>query len=96
MKFEEFKTLKEASIIPETENKQGGFDPKTPEQKKKWKKVDLITLPKDVEGTNCFNCKHIVKKDDEVGFCTHKDILDWVTKNMCCAVWDNDKVIRKF
>ena len=88
-----FKLWREsAENKPEHKNKQGVFDPK-PEDYAKWKKVDLITLP--VDGTNCFNCSFVAKKDD-IGFCTHSEILEWITPKMCCAKWDNPGVKRKF
>src|SRR5215475_12168783 len=82
------------SLPPEHKNKQGGFDPK-PEQYTKWKKVDLITLPESVSGTNCGNCKYWTDtKEKDVGFCTFKDILEFVTSRNCCAFWDNPGVKR--
>jgi len=83
-------------LWPEHRNKEGGFEPKTNEQKSKWKKVDLITLPEEVKGTNCFNCKFIAKKEGNVGYCTHKDVQEWVTSKMCCALWDHSNVKRSY
>lgn len=80
--------------VPAKKNEQGGFDP-SPGQIAKFKKVDLITLP--VEGTNCGNCMFMKpSSQDGVGFCTHKDIQEWVTKKMCCALWNNADVKRKW
>ncbi len=80
--------------VPEKKNDQGGFDP-APDQVKKFKKIDLITLP--VEGTNCGNCLFMKSSAQKgVGFCTHKDVQEWVTSHMCCVFWDNSKVERKW
>ena len=78
---------------PKKTNKEGGFDPK-PSQFKKWKKLDLITLPPQVSGTNCFNCEYIEKKTDEVGWCKHEEVLEYVGKNMCCKLWNHPDVKR--
>lgn len=80
--------------IPEKKNAQGGFDPTSKEQIKKFKKVDLITLP--VEGTNCGNCMFMVKVDKGVGWCNHKEVLEYVTPRMCCALWNNTDVKRQW
>lgn len=64
----------------------GGIIPK---DLKKAKKVDLITLPPDIKGTNCGNCKFM---DND--FCKHKEIQMPVNDRMCCAYWDNTKVKR--
>ena len=78
---------------PKHKNHQGGFDPQTPEQMAKWKAVDLITLPSDVTGTNCSNCMH-VSKQQGTGYCTHPEIQDFITQDMCCAKWNNKGVKR--
>jgi hypothetical protein len=78
---------------PLEKNKLGGFDPETKEQVNIFKHVDLITLPKEVEGTNCSNCR-FVRKQNNLGFCTHKEIQQWVTPRMCCAYWSHDDVKR--
>lgn len=57
------------------------------------KNVDLITLPKDIKGTNCANCKFI---DIEREYCTHKDVAQKVSPRMCCALWDAEGVKREW
>jgi hypothetical protein len=76
--------------------KEGGFTPKTPEQKRVFKKVDLIVLPKDIQGTNCFNCRYIGDKENEMGFCSHHEVRQYVTKKNCCGLWDHENVKREF
>ncbi len=76
-------------------NTIGGYDYPKGEQPIA-KKVDLITLPESVEGTNCFNCLYIKNDDNKKGFCTHKDIRLNVTKRMCCALWDNKGALRSW
>lgn len=72
-------------------NQMGGFDHEDNKEKKKFKHVDLITLPEDVKGTNCGNCKFWKKK-----FCTHPEIQLWVTERMCCAYWDHEGARRSW
>lgn len=64
-------------------NKYGGLKPPNKEYIAMSKRVDLVTLPG----------KDVVK---EKGFCYHKDINDWVTERMCCALWDSKGVIRDY
>jgi hypothetical protein len=71
-------------------NSQGGVVPQDLESAKK---VDLITLPEDVPGTNCFNCKWIEKKGD-VGHCKHPKVDQMVNDRNCCSLWDNSGVER--
>jgi hypothetical protein len=48
------------------------------------KNADLVTLPDDVRGTNCGNCRFF---DDD--YCTHEKVDQPVTPRECCALWDN-------
>jgi hypothetical protein len=76
-------------------NQQGGFDPQTDPQIKRFKHVDLITLPEDIKGTNCGNCSYM-RHQGKIGFCTHKEIQDWVTDRNCCAYWDHPNARRSW
>lgn len=80
---------------PTETNKDGGLEPSKPHIKV-WKKVDLITLPANIEGTHCFNCEYIAEKKGDIGWCKHEQIHQWVTKRMCCALWDHKKVKRQW
>lgn len=75
------------------ENKNGGMDYENRNDISRARKVDLITLPKNIAGTNCENCKfvNLFKM-----FCTHPDILLYVTDRMCCAMWDREGSIREW
>jgi len=53
--------------------------------------VDLITFPKDVDGTNCGNCEYF----DE-GYCRNKKVLSPVTDRMCCNQWDHKGTTREW
>lgn len=64
-------------------NKYGGLKPPNKEYIAMSKRVDLVTLP----GKDTVKVK---------GFCYHKDINDWVTERMCCALWDGKGVIRDY
>lgn len=74
-------------------NDNGGFD-YIGSGLKRAKKVDLITLPKNLTGTNCAigNCKYT----DENNFCTHPKIMLPVTDKMSCSLWDNDEAMRSW
>ena len=63
-----------------------------PEDLKKAKRVDLVTLPSKIEGTNCSNCKFI----NSEGFCENKEVQMLVNKRMCCALWDAKGTIRSW
>ncbi len=76
-------------------NEIGGYR-YSEEQNKIAKKVDLLTLPKGVEGTNCFNCVFIKKYDNHTGFCINKDIQLPVTSKMCCALWYGEGSFRSW
>lgn len=76
----------------ERKNANGGYDPIDKEDKNKFKKADLITLPKGIQGTNCSNCMYF-----ENGICNHQKLKGAkVTKRNCCAYWDHKNVDRKF
>jgi len=77
-------------------NKKGGIDPQNEESLKKAEAADLITLPEDVQGTNCFNCKfnEIIDPKKKVGYCMNKKVLQPVSSRMCCSLWDAEGSIR--
>ncbi len=79
-----------------TFNEQGGVISNKEDELKRAKKVDLITLPRDVEGTNCFNCKWIRDKRERIGYCSNKDVAQDVNKRMCCVKWSNKDEYRQF
>ena len=64
-----------------------------PTDLKKAKKLDLITLPESVKGTNCGNCRW-VKMENGAGFCQHREVKTWVNDRMCCVKWDHSEVRR--
>lgn len=68
-------------------NKQGGVYPTTTFELVRAKLVDLGTLPKNITGTNCGNCKHFKHGDGKIGYCKHPLIQQAVTARMCCAAW---------
>ena len=57
------------------------------------KRVDLITLPTGVPGTNCSLCRYI---DDDGDFCTHPEIRQPVNARNCCAKWDAPGTLRSW
>jgi hypothetical protein len=63
------------------------------------RRADLITLPPDVEGTNCHNCMfvdmaNLFEGNPHVAFCRHKEIRQYVTRKNCCIYWDNLATVR--
>jgi len=51
------------------------------------KEADLVTLPDNIQGTNCGNCFFFDPEKKE-GFCNHVKVLQHVTSRMCCSFWD--------
>jgi hypothetical protein len=78
---------------PEKPHKNGGFEP-TKANINTFKKVDLITLPTGIIGTNCFNCEYAEDKKDNIAWCKNEKVHLYVTNRQCCALWDNEKVKR--
>jgi len=77
-------------------NNQGGLLIYNKEDLERAKAADLVTLPEDVKGTNCYNCMYIFDKKDDIGFCKHPKVAQYVNERMCCALWDNRKIYRQF
>jgi hypothetical protein len=77
-------------------NELGGIEAQHEDELKRAKKVDLITMPRDIDGTNCFNCKFIRDKKERVGYCSHKDVSQDVNKRMCCVRWSRTGEYRQF
>lgn len=79
-------------------NKEDGIDYTSVEDNNKAKKADLITLPEEVKGTNCANCKFvkIIEEKAGLGFCEHPDVKLNVTKRMCCKLWDHNNASRSW
>lgn len=47
------------------------------------KKTDLVTLPANVQGTNCGNCEYF-----KANYCVNPKVRQPVNPRMCCALWD--------
>jgi hypothetical protein len=86
--------LVETDSRDEKKNSYGGLSPHNAEEKKIHKHADLITLPPEVKGTNCGNCKFVKDMKKGVGYCTHHDLECYVTDRMCCSYWNHEKVKR--
>lgn len=79
------------------ENDQGGVNETDRPALARAKKVDLVTLPEDIKGTNCYNCKWISKhKDKDKAMCTHSEVRQYVNGRMCCILWSNEGEYRPF
>jgi len=57
------------------------------------KKVDLIVLPRAVEGTNCGNCKWVDGTGSKMN-CDNPEVKQPVTDRLCCALWDRSDIKR--
>lgn len=77
-------------------NKAGGIDPEEKHLIERAKEADLVTLPKNIEGTNCYNCMYITDKSKDAGFCNHPKVKMLVNGRMCCALYDNKGILRSF
>ncbi len=79
-------------------NRKGGVDYTDNASNKRAKEADLVTLPKEVEGTNCANCRFVTVLDAKAGtgYCNHPKVKLNVTKRMCCAFWDNKDASRSW
>jgi hypothetical protein len=79
-------------------NSEGGVDPRTPEDMQVAQAVDLITLPKNVEGANCAGCMHARMLDEGLGhiFCTNPQVKQDVTPQMVCSLWDHPEIYRSW
>lgn len=78
-------------------NKLGGVSELDAPALERAKKSDLVTLPEDIEGTNCYNCKYISPyKNDGYAMCLQPRVRQFVNERMCCALWDNKDCYRAF
>ncbi len=77
-------------------NNQGGIYENTADALDRAKTVDLLTLPKDIKGTNCYNCKWIKSKTPQKGYCANPKVAQYVNQHMCCAVWDSSDAFRPY
>lgn len=78
-------------------NKLGGVNDTDSKALERAKKSDLVTLPEDVDGTNCYNCKWISQhRRENYSFCTHPSIRQNVNGRMCCVLWDAKGVYRPY
>jgi hypothetical protein len=81
-------------------NNQGGTIPSNETDKQRAEAADLITLPRAIEGTNCFNCEYIRPLKGAgargVGDCVHPDVAQMVTFRQCCIFWNAPGTRRDF
>ncbi len=54
----------------------------------------LVTLPTEIDGANCFNCRNLILGDKTKGFCSHPLIKQFVNERMHCMFWDNRKSLK--
>jgi hypothetical protein len=74
-----------------TVNEQDGFQYLDREDAKRAVGCDLGTLPLEIQGTNCGNCKYARAsvQDRNIIECAHPAVRLPVTARMCCAFWDS-------
>ena len=81
------------------ENKLGGVNEHDKTALDRARKVDLVTLPKGVKGTNCFNCKYISAHDNDeydAAMCINPYVRQYVNERMCCDLWSGVGEYRPF
>jgi hypothetical protein len=79
-----------------TLNKLGGINEKDEPAIKRAREVDLITMPANINGTNCYNCKWISSSKSDVSMCTQPKVRQLVNSRMCCVLWSNPEEYRPF
>lgn len=77
-------------------NKLGGINDLDASALKRAKETDLLTFDRDINGTNCYNCKWIKNKTQEHGYCGNPKVAQYVNNRMCCAVWDTNASYRPY
>lgn len=78
-------------------NPLGGINETDKPALERAQKADLVTLPRNVKGTNCYNCKWISEyKEKHYAFCKNKSVRQNVNGRMCCALWDAKGTYRPF
>lgn len=64
--------------------------------------VDFVTLPLNVQGTNCGNCRFVdygysrSTGESHGAFCMHPRVRFAVNDRCCCALWDAKGTLRHF
>jgi len=75
-------------------NNNGGLEDLDKDALSRAKHADLITFTQDIPGTNCFNCQWIRDKSQEAGYCSNKEIRQYVNGRMCCNYWNKPGTLR--
>jgi len=79
--------------VADVPNKLNGLNYTEPDEQRRAKVSDLITLPADIAGTNCGNCMFFTPGN---GFCRHAAVQLTVTQRMCCKFWKNAKQLNSW
>jgi hypothetical protein len=83
--------------MPLEKNDLGGINDHDGEALERAKAVDLITLPQDIKGTNCYNCKWISSDKKSYGaMCKQPKVKQYVNQRMCCILWSSKGEYRPF
>lgn len=83
--------------MPLDRNDLGGVNDMDKSALERAKKSDLVTLPSNVQGTNCYNCRWIGSPKKAYGaMCKNPKVQQYVNARMCCALWDAKGVYRPF
>lgn len=78
-------------------NDLGGINDTDYAAEQRAKKADLVTLPENVKGTNCYNCKWVSNDKKTYGsMCRHPKVKQYVNGRMCCALWANVDMYQPF
>lgn len=77
-------------------NNLGGLSEQNVASIKRAQQSDLLTLPINVTGTNCYNCRYIKRKTNYHAWCSNEKVSQYVNHRMCCALWDNEGAYRPY
>lgn len=75
-------------------NRNGGMDYASEFDRDRARAADLITLPREINGTNCGNCLYSVKSKSGMECDNPKLHGIAITSRQCCAYWDHQGSIR--
>lgn len=98
MSYNELKALDDepkngARRVEVTVNEQGGVEP---QNKRAAKLVNLLTLPLEVKGANCENCRYYNSFNKLAGFCHNPKVKQFVNKRMHCALWSTPGELKEY
>jgi hypothetical protein len=78
-------------------NVLGGINDTAQDAIERAKAVDLVTFPKDIMSTNCYNCTWTgLHKSSDRTLCNHPKVRQYVNARMVCSLWTTYGEYRPF